>query len=107
MDDPSKRERGDDAQPPFDSEAIPVGGASGESFSNAADAVADLAGNATLIDSASTTNLYWRLHGYTETHYFCDSNGIQYTVFYNPVLKPVFRRPPFRPKSELIHATCH
>lgn len=87
MDEPSKREQGDDPEPPFDGEPIPVGGAPEEAFRSAADAIGDLGGNATLIDSAPTKNLYWRLRGYTETHYFCDSSGFQYTVFYDPVLK--------------------
>jgi len=87
MDELPKREEGGHSDRPPEREETRVGGAPGEAFFDAADAIGDLAGEAILVNSEATKSLFWRLHGYAETHYFRASNGIQYTVFHNPTLK--------------------
>jgi RHS repeat-associated protein len=55
-----------------------------ETFTNPADAIGDVHGIADKVGEAATKNDYWNAHGYTQTHYYLNSNGEQLTVFYNP-----------------------
>ena len=55
-----------------------------ETFNNPADAIGDLNGEATLVATGKTKDGQWNAWGYTDTHYYRDSDGVKWTVFYNP-----------------------
>ena len=60
----------------------------GEAFADPADAIGDLQGQATHVGSGKTnpaqpSGQFWIDRGYTETHYFVDSNGDKWTLFFN------------------------
>ena len=58
-----------------------------EVFTNPADAIGDPNGTAQKVGQAKTKNQKLIDRGYTETHYYRDSNGLKHTVFYNPTTK--------------------
>jgi hypothetical protein len=55
-----------------------------ERFKDPADAIGDALGEAKLADKEATGNPSIIEQGFTETHYYLDSNGKQWTVFHNP-----------------------
>jgi len=55
-----------------------------EAFKSPAAAIGDLQETAKHVGSGKTNNPQWIEWGYTETHYFRDSNGVKWTVFRNP-----------------------
>ena len=56
----------------------------GETFKDPADAIGDLQGEATPVETGPTKSQFWIDRGFTETRYYVDSNGVKHTVFYNP-----------------------
>jgi RHS repeat-associated protein len=68
----------------FPDDPDPLGGGPTETYDNPADAIGDIHGKAKRVGSGPTRNPYWRAHGYTDTHYYVDSDGVKHTVFYNP-----------------------
>ena len=70
----------------------------GEAFADPADAIGDLQGQATHVGSGKTnpaqpSGQFWIDRGYTETHYFVDSNGDKWTLFFNRDTGLLFRWP--------------
>jgi hypothetical protein len=55
-----------------------------ETFNNPADAIGDVHGVANLVGQGKTKHKDIVKGGFTQTHYYRDSNGIKHTVFYNP-----------------------
>jgi hypothetical protein len=58
-----------------------------QTFTKAADAIGDVHGVAVLVGKAATKSNQWRAAGYKAAHYYTDSAGKKWTVFYNKAKK--------------------